>query len=77
MISDVKVETTDLISVSKADISILEKKIDSMNIMIDNINQYEHGDELVTSGDIIPHGSPTENCEDIIRNLFWHHSNMN
>ena len=33
----------DLISDLKADISTLEKKIDSINVEIDNINQYEQG----------------------------------
>ena len=43
---------------------------------LDNIIQYEHGDKLVISEDI-PHGNPTENCKDIVLNLFWHHLNMN
>ena len=32
---------------------------------------------LIISGDIIQHGTPTENCNDIVLNLFWHHLNMN
>ena len=39
--------------------------------------KYENGNELVISGDIIPHGTPTENCKDIVLNLFWHHLNRN
>ena len=61
-------ETNDLISDLKVDISTLEKKIDSLNVELDNINQYEHGDRLVISGDTIPHCSPTENCKDIVLN---------
>ena len=48
-----------------------------LNVDIDNINQYEHGDGLVISGDKIPHGTPTENCKDIVLNIFWHHLNRN
>ena len=59
----IREETNDLMSDWKADISTLEKKFDSLNIDIDNINQYEHGDWLVISGDIIPHGKPTENSD--------------
>ena len=54
-----------------------KEKIWELNVVIDNVNQYEHGCESVISGDIIPHGSPTENCKDIVLNLFWHHLNMN
>ena len=36
------------------------------------ILQYEHGDELVISGDIITHKTPIDNCEDIVLTLFWH-----
>ena len=32
---------------------------------------------IVISGHIIPHGTPTDNCKDIVLNLFWHHLNMN
>ena len=41
---------------------IQRKKIDSLNVEIDNINQYKQGDGLVIPGDRIPHGTPTENC---------------
>ena len=37
----------------KDDISILEKKVDGLDVEIDNINHYEHGDALVISGCII------------------------
>ena len=37
----------------------------------------EHVDGLVISGDIIPHGTRTENCKVIFVNIFWHHLNMN
>ena len=53
------------------------KKVDALNVEFDNINQYEHGDGLVISGDIIPHDTETKNCKDIVLNLFWHHLNMN
>ena len=43
--------------------------------MIILINPYEHGVGLVISGDIISHGSPTDNCKDIVFNLFWHYLN--
>ena len=45
--------------------------------MIDNVNQYEHGCESVISGDIIPHGSPTEIYKEINPNLFCQYLNMN
>ena len=48
-----------------------------LNVELDNINQYEHGDGSVISGDIIKHGFPTENSEDIVSNLFCQHLNMN
>ena len=76
-IKDLREEANDLISNLKDDISTLEKEVDSLKVEIDNINQYEHGDGLVISGDIIPHSTPTENCKDIVLNLFWHHLNMN
>ena len=50
MISDMKdlrEEINGLISDLKDDISTLEKKFDSLNLEIDNIDQYEHGDRLV------------------------------
>ena len=47
----------------------IRKKKYSLNVELDNMNQYEHGDVLVISEDIIPHGSPIENCEDIVLNL--------
>ena len=80
MISDIKdlrKETYDLTSDLKVDISTLQKKVDNLDVKFDNINQYEHGDGLVISGDIIPHGTPTENSKDIVLNLFWLHSKMN
>ena len=54
---------------------MLKKKVDSLNVKIDNIDQYEHEDGLVISGDIIPHDTPTENCKEIVLNLFWHNLN--
>ena len=68
-----KNSTSDL----KVDISTKEKKVDSLNVVLDNINQYEHGDILVISGDVIPHSNPTENCNDFVLNLFWKHLNIN
>ena len=53
------------------------KKVDSLNVEIDIINQYEHEDGLVISGDIIPSGTPTENYKDIVLDLFWEHLNKN
>ena len=47
------------------------------DFLIDNINQYEHWDELVISRNIIPHGTPTENYIEFVLNLFWQHLNMN
>ena len=61
----------------KKDISSSQKKVDTLNVEFDNINQYKHRDGLVISGDIIPHGTSTENCKDNVLNLFWHHLNMN
>jgi len=75
IISDIKdlgEEANDLISDLKDDVFNLDKEVDSLNVEIDNINQYEHGDGLVISGDIIPHGTSTENCKDIVLDLFWH-----
>ena len=80
MISDIKdlrKETYDLTSNLKVDISTLQKKVDNLNVEFDNINQYKHGDGLVISEDIIPHGTPTENYKDIVLNLLCHHLNMN
>ena len=77
MISDTKdlrEETNDLISDLKADISTLEKKVEYQNMENDHFNQYDHGDELAILGDIIPHGAPTENCKNIVLNLFWKYS---
>lgn len=76
-IKDLRREVNDLISDLKDDISTIQKEVDSLKVEIDNINQYEHGDGLVISGDIIPHSTPTENCKDIVLNLFWHHLNIN
>ena len=58
-IKDLREEMYDLVSDLKVNISTLEKKVDSLNVDSDNNNQYEHGDALVISGDIIPHGTPT------------------
>ena len=44
---------------------------------MDDINQYEHGFEFVFSGILIPYGTPTENCKDIVLDLFWHSLNIN
>ena len=60
-----------LISELKVDIQTLEEKVDNLNVEIDSIKQYEHGDDLIISGDIIPYGSPIENCKDIVLKLFW------
>ena len=65
-IKDLREETNDFISYLKDNISTLEKKIDSLNVEFDNINQYNHGDVLVISGDIIPRGTLTENFKDIV-----------
>ena len=40
--------------------------------MFDNINHYEHEDDIVISGDNIPSGTPTKNCKDIVLDLFYH-----
>ena len=76
-IKDLREEVNDLISDLKDDISTLQKEVDSLKVEIDNINQYEDGNGLVISGDIIPHSTPTENCKEIVLNLFWHHLNIN
>ena len=76
-IKDLREETYDITSDLKYDISTLEKEVERLNIEIDNINQYDHGDGLVISGEIIPHSIPTENCKEIVLNLFWHHLNIN
>ena len=60
MISDIKdlrEVKYHIISDLMDDISTLEKKVNRLNVKIDNINRYEHGDVLVISGDIIPHGT--------------------
>ena len=62
-------ETYDLTSDLKEDISTLQEKVDSLNVEVDNINQNEHGDGLVISGDIIPHGTPTDIFKDIVLNF--------
>ena len=66
MISDIKhlrEGTYDLTSNLKEDISTLQKKIDTLKVEFDNINQYEHEDGLVISyrnikkggiGEVIP-----------------------
>ena len=76
-IKELREEVNDLISNLREDISTIEKEVDSLKVEIDNIIQYEHGDGLVISGDIIPHSTPTENCKDIVLNLFWDHLNIN
>ena len=76
-LKDLREETYNLTSDSKEDISTLQKKVDTLNVEFDNINQYEHGDGLVISGDIISHGTPIENYKDIVLNIFWHHLNIN
>ena len=73
IISDInylREKTNELIFDIKDDFSTLKKNVDRVSVENDNINQYEHGDELVVSRDINPHGSPTENCKDIVLNLF-------
>ena len=75
-IKDVWEDTYDLASDLIEDVSTLQKKVDTLNVEFDNINQYEHGDGLVISGDIIPHGTPTKICKDIVFDLFWRHLNM-
>ena len=52
-IKGLREETYDLSSNLKEDISTLQKKIDTLKVEFDIINQYEHGDALVVSGDII------------------------
>ena len=74
---DLRKETNGSTSDLKIDISTLQKKFDSLNVEFENINQYEHSYGLVISGDIIPHGIPTENCNDIVSDLLWNHLNMN
>ena len=69
-IKDLREETNDLISDLNVDILTLEKEVNSLNVELDNINQCKHGNALVISGNIIPQGSPTENCKDILLNLF-------
>ena len=69
-IEDSREKINYLISDLRVDISTVEKKIDSSIVEINIINQYEHGDELVISGDIIPHGIATENCKDIVFNFI-------
>ena len=54
----------------------MQKKVHTLNVEFDNNNQYTHGDRQVISGDIILHGTATENYKDIVFNLFWHHLNM-
>ena len=76
-IKDLREETYDLTSDLREDITTLQKKVDALNIEFDNHNQYEDSDGLVTSGDIIPQGTATENCKDILFNLFYQHLNMN
>ena len=81
MISDIKdlrEFTHDLNSDLREDITTLQKKIDILIIEFENNNnQCEDGDALIIYGDIIPQGTATENCKDIVLNLFWQHLNMN
>ena len=76
-IKDLREEMYDLVSDLKVNISTSQKKVDTLKVEFDNIDQYKHGDGLVISGDIIPHGTQTENCKNVLFNLFWHHLNMN
>ena len=76
-IKDLREETYDLTSDLREDIPTLQKKVDSLNLEYNNNNQYEDGNGLIISGNIVPHGTPTENCKDIVLNLFWHHLNIN
>ena len=73
MISDMKdlmEKTNDIFSDLKDDISTLEKKVDSLSVDIYDTDQYKHGEGLVISRDIILHGTPTENCKDIVLHFF-------
>ena len=63
---DLRDEKYDIIYDLKVDISTLEKKVDSLKVQFDNINHYEHGDDLVILRDIIPLCTPTEYCIDIV-----------
>ena len=55
----------------------LQKKVDTLNVEFYSIQQYEHRDGFVISGDIILHGIATEDFKDIVLKLLWHHLNMN
>ena len=66
----VREETIDFIFDLYVFISTLEKKVDSLNVELDNINQYEHGYEFVISEDIIPHSNPTKNCKYIVLTIL-------
>ena len=47
------------------------KKVNCQQVsLIPNINQYGHGDELVISRYIIPHGSPTQNVGKLFLTFF-------
>ena len=76
-IKELREETYDITSDLHDDITILQKKIDSLNIEIDNINKYADSNGLIISGNIIPLGTATENCKDIVLNLFCRHLNIN
>ena len=76
-VKDLREETYDLTSDLREDITTLQKKVDALNIEYDNNIQYEDGEGLIISGDIIPQGTATENCKDIVFNLFYQHLNMN
>ena len=54
---DLREETYDSTFDLKEDISMLQKKVDTLNVEFDNITQYEHGYDVIISGDIIPHGT--------------------
>ena len=66
-------ETNDLISDLKVDISTWEKNSWQSRGELDNINQYEHRDVLVISGDIIPHMVPQLK---IVKTLFLIYSGI-
>ena len=66
-------ETNDWISDLKVYISTWEKKSDSLNVELDNIDQYEHRDMLVISEDIIPHMVPQLK---IVKTLFLIYSGI-
>ena len=72
-IKDIRVETNYLLFDVNVDISSLGKKVDSLNVELDNIDQYEHRDMLVISEDIIPHMVPQLK---IVKTLFLIYSGI-